>query len=333
MDGEPRKRSLLQKFDIPIEFLDFSYVKTCKDEKILEKIVKVLRSGEEGFYPDLTKCAEEKLKELKPESKLFRTEVPAMRKECLDEEKRRQFDDEMKSWIDDMKKQDKLVKDIKPLSKPEPPIRKTSKLGGTPAASSTAVDRIKSTDYAKWDKFDVEAAELKIDLDEERQRELVEVKNKKNFEKTKLIEEIGDAEVDCLSDFEKDHLSLQFKEKGNECFRAKEYDEAIKEYTQSLRVRKSAAAFNNRALVCKGSSPNKSNFDNLSKENFFCRSEAQKLHQSNLRRQRVPSNGARQHQSSDKERPSFCRRENAFGSFRHVREGFGYRCDESDCAE
>lgn len=258
MEEEPRKRSLLQKYDIPIEFLDFSYIKTCKDEKILEKIVKVLRSGEEGFYPDLTKCAEEKLKELKPESKLFRTEAPAMRQEYLDEEKRRQFDDEMKSWIDDMKKQDKFVKEIKPLmSKPEPPIRKTPKPGETSSASSTAVDRIKSTDYAKWDKFDAEAAELKIDLDEERQRELVEVKNKKNVEKTKLIEEIGDAEVDCLSDFEKDHLSLKFKEKGNECFRAKEYDEAIKEYTQSLRIRKSAAVFNNRALVCKGSSPNK----------------------------------------------------------------------------
>lgn len=245
------RSSLLQRYEIPIEFLDFSYIKTCSDVKTLEKIVKILRSGEEGFYPDLTKCAEEKLKSLKPESKMFRVEEPALKKELLDEEKRKKFDEEMKSWIDDMKKQDQLVKEIKPLLKPEPPIRKVSKLVDDPTPNSTSVERTKSTDYGKWDKFDAEAAELKIDFDEERRREMVEVKNKKNVKKTKLIEEIGDAEVDCLSDFEKDHLSLKFKEKGNECYKVREYDEAIKEYTQSLRIKSSAPAFNNRALVCK----------------------------------------------------------------------------------
>lgn len=251
-DQKVYKRTLLQKYEIPIEFLDFSYIKTCSDVKMLEKIVKILRSGEEGFYPDLTKCAEEKLKSLNPDSKMFRVEEPAVKKESLDEDKRNQIDDEMRLWISDMKKQDQLVKEIKHVSKPEVPIRKAqSSVENRPEPSSTLTERIKSTDYAKWDKFDAEAAELKIDLDEERQREIVEVKNKKNVEKTKLIEEIGDAEVDCLTDFEKDHLSLKFKEKGNECYKAKEYDEAIKEYTQSLRVKKSAAAFNNRALVCK----------------------------------------------------------------------------------
>lgn len=163
------------------------------------------------------------------------------------------IDEEMKSWISDMKKQDEIVKDIKPTEKPELPIRKIKNPVEETSSNSNSkpVERIKSTDYTKWDKFDADAAELKIDLDEERQREIVEVKNKKNIEKTKLIEEIGDAEVDCLSEFEKDHLSLKFKEKGNECYKAKEFDEAVKEYTQSLRIKKSAAAFNNRALVCK----------------------------------------------------------------------------------
>lgn len=89
-DQKPRKKTLLEKYEIPVEFLDFSYIKTCSDEKLLEKIVRVLRSGEEGYYPDLMRCAEEKLKALKPNSKVFRVEEPALKKEFMDEEKRKQ---------------------------------------------------------------------------------------------------------------------------------------------------------------------------------------------------------------------------------------------------
>jgi sperm-associated antigen 1 len=246
-DQKPSKKTLLQKYEIPIEFLDFGYIKTCEDAKLLEKIVKILRSGEEGYYPDLTKFAVEKLKSIKPDSKVLRIEDS---QPFLDHEKRAEIDDEMKAWIQEMKTTDKIAMETKPLAKPEPPIR-TSKVSqeNSPENASKEVERIKSTDYAKWDKFDADAAELKIDLDEERQREIVELKNKKNSEKVKLIEEIEDVEVDCLTDFEKDRLSLKFKEKGNECFKAKDYEEAIREYTQSLRVKKSAAAFNNRALI------------------------------------------------------------------------------------
>ena len=90
------KRTLLQKYDIPVEFLDFGYIKECSDVKILEQIVIILRSGEEGYYPDLMKRAEEKLLLLKPESKLFRTEEPAIRKEALDGERRDEIDNDMK---------------------------------------------------------------------------------------------------------------------------------------------------------------------------------------------------------------------------------------------
>lgn len=246
------KRTLLQKYEIPVEFLDFSYIKTCNDGKMMERIVKILKSGEEGFYPDLTNCAEERLRTLKPDSKMLRVEETAIKNESLDHEKKSQIDKEMKLWISDMKQQDKVAMNIKPASKPEIPVRKMKDTSAIPSSkSSRHVERIKSTDYEKWEKFDAEAAELKIDLDEERQRELVETKNKINLEKRNLIEVMEDVEVDCLSQLEKDHLSLKFKEKGNECYKAKDYDEAIKEYTQSIRIKPTAAAFNNRALVCR----------------------------------------------------------------------------------
>lgn len=249
---KPPTRTLLQKYEIPVENLDFTFIKNCKDAKMVERIVKILRSGEEGYYPDLTKCAEEKLRELKPNSKMFRVEEPVVRKEFLDHEKREQFDTDIKLWIDEMKKQDKIIKEIKPVDvKKEPPIR-TSK--ENKKENSRVIpkhyERIKSTDYDKWDKFDADAAELKIDLDEERQREMVECKNKKNLQKSKLIEEIEEEKIE-LSEFERNRLSLQFKERGNEAFKACDYDEAIKEYTQSIQIKKNAAAFNNRALVCK----------------------------------------------------------------------------------
>ena len=249
---KPPKKTLLERYEIPVENLDFSFIKSCNDSKMMEKIVKILRSGEEGFYPDLTKCAEDKLLELKPNSKLFRKESAVIKTQHLDEDELEKVQNDMKNFVAEMKQQDKILNEIKPTSKSnknEPPIRAPKTVNDS-SKSKKSSERIKSTDYSKWDKFDADAAVLKIDLDDERQREIAEAKNKKNLEKSKLIEVVED-DVDELSDFEKDRLSLKFKERGNEAYRAKDYEEAIKEYTQSINIKKTAAALNNRALVCK----------------------------------------------------------------------------------
>ena len=90
-----KRKTLMSKFEIPVQYLDFEYVNNCTDAKTLEKVVLILRSGEEGYYPDLTKSAEDKLKELKPESKLFRVEEVLIRKDALSEDKRNQIDTEI----------------------------------------------------------------------------------------------------------------------------------------------------------------------------------------------------------------------------------------------
>ena len=105
-----------------------------------------------------------------------------------------------------MRDQDQLLKEIKPGNTNEIPIRRHKSKGKKNVQMPG--DCIKAFDYAKWDKYDADAEELKVDLDEERQRELVETMNEKNIEKVKLIEVIEDVEVDCLSEFEKDKLSL-----------------------------------------------------------------------------------------------------------------------------
>lgn len=79
------KQPLLTKYNIPIDHLDFDYIKKCNNFKEIEKILQILRSGEEGFYADLTKCAEDKLRSQNPSSKLLRTERPVLTKHSIDE--------------------------------------------------------------------------------------------------------------------------------------------------------------------------------------------------------------------------------------------------------
>lgn len=70
----PEKKSFLEKYEIPIEHLDFEYIKTCKNVQELEKMLEILRSGEEGYYPDLVKFSESKLRDLDANNRMFLTE-------------------------------------------------------------------------------------------------------------------------------------------------------------------------------------------------------------------------------------------------------------------
>lgn len=84
MNATLEKKSLLQKYGIPIDRLDFEYIKITTNVKELERIVKILKSGEEGYFPDLTNCAEERLRILCPSNRLLRTEEPLRTKDGID---------------------------------------------------------------------------------------------------------------------------------------------------------------------------------------------------------------------------------------------------------
>lgn len=74
-----KKQSLVEKYEIPIENLDFTYVQNCGNIVEIERILEILRSGEEGFYPDLTKCTELRLRELDANNRMLRIEVQCQR--------------------------------------------------------------------------------------------------------------------------------------------------------------------------------------------------------------------------------------------------------------
>lgn len=95
MENKIPKKTLAQKYEIPIEFLDFGYIKKCEDAKLVEKIVLILQSGEEGYYPDLTEFAVERLKTLKPNSKLLRVENIAKKTAYLEDEEKEKVEQEI----------------------------------------------------------------------------------------------------------------------------------------------------------------------------------------------------------------------------------------------
>lgn len=81
-----------------------------------------------------------------------------------------------------------------------------------------ATSRIKSTDYRSWDKLDVE-----------KELELIEKGEQKETNQPTIINS-SEPVVNVpegLSDIERKTFALNEKNKGNECMKAKEYDQAV----------------------------------------------------------------------------------------------------------
>ncbi|EGW05834.1 Sperm-associated antigen 1 [Cricetulus griseus] len=83
-------------FKIPVEHLDFKYIEKCSDVKHLEKILCVLRSGEEGYYPELTEFCEKRLMGLAPGSRALRKDKPAATASSFTAEEWEKIDSDLK---------------------------------------------------------------------------------------------------------------------------------------------------------------------------------------------------------------------------------------------
>ncbi|KFB35843.1 hypothetical protein ZHAS_00002782 [Anopheles sinensis] len=132
------------------------------------------------------------------------------------------------------------VRKIIPETQQQPAKQQTN------ATKEKPTERIRSCDYARWDQYDPDTELLKMDLDEERHRELVRANNRKNVEPPKIVELPPEMK---LSEQEKQVLAEKLRVKGNDFFRAKEFKEAIEEYGSSLELWPTAACFNNRAMA------------------------------------------------------------------------------------
>uniref|UniRef100_A0A182MHR0 Sperm-associated antigen 1 n=1 Tax=Anopheles culicifacies TaxID=139723 RepID=A0A182MHR0_9DIPT len=251
MSNKPQR--LLEKYDLLLDHLDFDYIRQSNNGREVENILKVLRSGEEGYFPQLTAFAEERLKSLRPESKLLRKEQPLATQHTMPEEQWQNITTRLNEWQSMMKA---IEEDIRSTQDEEedttiPRIRSVPTVNLEEESrdlSKVAQPKHISTycDYEKWDKFDADTEMLKMDLDEERHREMVRINNQKNSEAPKIIELPPQVK---LSPQEKQVIAGKLREKGNDNFRAKEFKEAVEEYDKSLELYPTAACYNNRAIA------------------------------------------------------------------------------------
>ncbi|XP_067888461.1 sperm-associated antigen 1-like isoform X2 [Heterodontus francisci] len=237
-------------YKLPIEHLDYNFVEKCTDVKYLEKILIVLRSGEEGFYPDLISFCEKKIEKLDPKSRALRKNNPPATAASFTKEEWEEITSDLKSWTDEMKQKENEVKYRKAAveylnSETHAPIRDInasvlSHQNGSGRKKSTERKRAIPRDYKEWDKFDVEKECAKIDEGKQ------EIKSKTIFNDG--ISRIG-KKIDTtgMTDQEKTVLADRERDKGNEAFRAGDHKEALLYYTRSISAMPNVAAFNNRA--------------------------------------------------------------------------------------
>uniref|UniRef100_A0A3Q0R1J3 Sperm associated antigen 1 n=1 Tax=Amphilophus citrinellus TaxID=61819 RepID=A0A3Q0R1J3_AMPCI len=230
---------------VPVEHLDYDYIEKCKDVKYLKKILRVLRSGEEGIYPHLIKFCESHLEKLDPRSQALRKDMPVATAASLSEDEWNQIADELKRWQEETKKTETSLKhqsvfdDL--VKENVPPVR-----GSNCFVPLIPKERKKPSkcalprDYQEWDKFDVEKECEKIDGDVDKNDPPAIVNSGHPIIKTKV-------DASLLSQQEKLVLANREKDKGNEAFRANDYEEAVAYYSRSLSIIPTVAAYNNRA--------------------------------------------------------------------------------------
>ncbi|XP_039256082.2 sperm-associated antigen 1-like [Styela clava] len=242
--------------DITVDKLDYAYIGKCSNEKELERILRTLKSGRDGFYPELISCCEKKLESINPNNRALRKQQPVLSARDLEEEERQNLINSMEEWEGQMSNLDQNI--LGPSrDKPQlngfgdhdklPPVRGTHVLKGNQKKKVEAgdgkkenPDRIKSYDYKAWDKYDVDKECEKVD-------EQVN-DNEKNVPE-RNIEIPKDIDVSGLTPLEKKIKATREKDKGNEAFKSGDYEEALSYYCRSICLQPIAASFNNRALV------------------------------------------------------------------------------------
>ncbi|XP_045900678.1 sperm-associated antigen 1-like isoform X2 [Micropterus dolomieu] len=234
---------------IPVEHLDYDYIEKCKDVKYLEKILRVLRSGDEGIFPHLINFCESHLEKLNPRSRALRKENPVATAASLSKDEWSQIVNDLKTWQEETKRtetsltQQSMFDDL--VKENTPPIRGSNcsvPLSQTsdPKEKRNSSKRTLPRDYREWDKFDVEKECDRIDGNVVKNDPPVIINTRNPKIKTKV-------DASMLTQPEKLLLANREKDKGNEAFRANDYEEAVAYYSRSLSIIPTVAAYNNRA--------------------------------------------------------------------------------------
>ncbi len=181
---------------------------------------------------------------------------------------------------EDMKQEERMIKNHHPVRNIARRVSKSATVSTKkPKTSSRVVvdkekgQRISKESYSNrdyfraWDKFDFEEAEKRVDDDEKENDDETPSKNQGNsakIDKWKVnvqnqsicnMKELQDLQVELqvskLSSTEREFMASREKDKGNECFKNKEYEESFRCYSKSLAFYdKNAIVYANRAMTC-----------------------------------------------------------------------------------
>nr|XP_018901343.1 PREDICTED: uncharacterized protein LOC109033254 isoform X2 [Bemisia tabaci] len=249
-----RKQTLLEKYDVPLEKLSFEFIKDCSDSKMLEKIVKILRSQEEGYYPQLQEAAETRLRKVDPSHKLLRVLEPVT-KSIYPSASTVQALQDLQEWSSKISAVDKELSHLKYSTMPSYPEVRNASCSSNINTSETAKTKrtTKTTDYSSWDKYDPDAELLKLEVEEEkkkaeRKREREKKQKEENERRAEELSKMSNESM-LLAAAERERISEEKRIKGNEYFKAKDYPLAVKYYSESIAIQDTAAAYCNRALA------------------------------------------------------------------------------------
>ncbi|KAG8570393.1 hypothetical protein GDO81_011252 [Engystomops pustulosus] len=231
-------------YDIPVDHLDYKFIEECKDIKHLEKILRVLRLGEEGHFPDLTTFCEKRIAALSPNNCVLRKDKPPATAADFSFEDWQEINSDLKNFLTEVKLKEQQVPNPHQDMKNMPPVRNCSNSpalekhkGKEKRLGSSKVPR----DYRDWDRLDIEKELSEIDKSEENKERSKTIINTRVPKIDKSVDTTG------VSPEQKRILAEREKEKGNEAFRSGDYEEAISYYSRSISAFPSAAAYNNRA--------------------------------------------------------------------------------------
>ncbi|XP_045082052.1 sperm-associated antigen 1 isoform X2 [Coregonus clupeaformis] len=235
---------------VPVDHLDYGYIEKCTDVKYLGKILRVLRSGDEGIYPHLIEFCESRLERLDPRSRALRKDNPPATAACLSGDEWSQITDELKKWERDAKmsetelKQQSLFHDLE--NDNVPPVRGSScsitlkQNAVSNGQKKTSQKKVLPRNYIEWDQYDVDRECDKIDGN-------VTKKDPPAIINSRYLKIRSKMNTTALTEQEKVLVANREKVKGNEAFKANDYEEAVVYYSRSLSVVPTVAGYNNRA--------------------------------------------------------------------------------------
>ncbi|KAJ8013414.1 hypothetical protein DPEC_G00053020 [Dallia pectoralis] len=233
---------------VPVDHLDYGFIGKCTDVKYLGKILRVLRSGEEGIYPHLIEFCESHLEKLEPKNRALRKDNPPATIVSFSRDEWLEITDELQKWEKGAKitekeqKQQSLFYDIK--NENVPPVRGTSSICVNQYAAKRrqmeSTRKVVPRDYREWDKFDVDTKGDQIHGNETEKEAPTVINSPCPITRSKM-------NTSALSQQEKVIVANREKDKGNEAFKSNDYEEAVTYYTRSLSVMPTVAAYNNRA--------------------------------------------------------------------------------------